>query len=310
MRIVLVGAPGAGKGTQAKRLVEKYGVPQVSTGDLLRAAVRDGTPLGQAARAAMDAGRLVDDSIVLGMIRERLAQPDAAGGFILDGYPRNTAQADALGGVLRELGQPLEAVVLMNVDRDLLFKRLTGRRSCRQCGRIFNIYFSPPGTPPACTTCNDAPELEHRKDDREDVIGPRLDTYEKQTAPLVDYYSARGLLQAVDADGDVDQVFARLEAAIAAGRNAQRPARKATRKTARTTTSKTTRKAVKKTARKVAGKVVRKKTPKSVPKAGRTAARKPARRAKPKTGAASKAKRKRVTRATIARGPRRRRPGR
>lgn len=318
MRIVLVGAPGAGKGTQAKRLVEKYGVPQVSTGDLLRAAVRDGTPLGQAARAAMDAGRLVDDSIVLGMIRERLARPDAAGGFILDGYPRNTAQADALDGVLRELGQPLEAVVLMNVNRDLLFKRLTGRRSCRQCGRIFNIYFSPPGTPPACTTCNDAPELEHRKDDREDVIGPRLDTYEKQTAPLVDYYSARGLLQAVEADGDVDQVFARLEAAIAAGRKAQRPAKQATRKTARKTTSKTTpkavrktaSKAVKKTARKAAGKVVRKKTRKSVPKAGRTTARKPARRAKPKTGTASKAKRKRVTRATIARGPRRRRPGR
>lgn len=301
MRIVLVGAPGAGKGTQAKRLVDKYGVPQVSTGDLLRAAVRDGTPLGLAAKAAMDAGRLVDDSIVLGMIRERLAQPDAAGGFILDGYPRNTAQADALDGVLRELGQPLEAVVLLNVNRDLLFKRLTGRRSCRLCGRIFNIYFSSPGTPPACTTCNDAPELEHRKDDREEVIGPRLDTYEKQTAPLVDYYSARGLLQAVDADGDVDHVFARLEAAIAAGRKAQRPAKKAIRKTVSKTAGKTVTKTARKKVGKAAGAAVRKKKASFALKAGRTAVR----RAKPKTGSGSKAKRKRVTRATIARGPRR-----
>jgi len=214
MRIVLVGAPGAGKGTQAKRLVEKYGVPQVSTGDLLREAVRQGTPLGLAAKAAMDAGKLVDDSIVLGIIRDRLAQPDAQRGFILDGYPRNTAQADALAGVLGDLGKPLEAVVLMDVDRNMLFKRLTGRRSCKACGRIFNIYFSPPGTPPHCATCNDKPELEHRKDDHEDVIGSRLDTYERQTAPLIDYYGARGLLKRIDGDGDVDAVFARLEVAL------------------------------------------------------------------------------------------------
>lgn len=219
MRIVLVGAPGAGKGTQAKKLVEAHGVPQVSTGDLLRAAVRDGTQLGLAAKATMDAGKLVDDATVLGIIRERLAQPDAANGFILDGYPRNTAQADALDVVLAEIGQPLEGVILMDVDRDLLFKRLTGRRSCKQCGRIFNIYFSPPGTPPACVPCGDAPELEHRKDDQEAVIGPRLDTYEKQTAPLVEYYSKRGLLEKVDADGEIDDVYARLETAIERARS-------------------------------------------------------------------------------------------
>jgi adenylate kinase len=214
MRIVLVGAPGAGKGTQAKRLVDKYGVPQVSTGDLLREHLRQGTELGKLAKAAMDAGQLVSDDIVLGIIRDRLAQPDARKGFILDGYPRNAAQADSLDGVLRDLGQPLEAVVLMEVDRSLLFKRLTGRRSCTKCGRIFNIYFQPANTPEHEATCGTDYVLDHRKDDHESVIGNRLDAYEKQTAPLVDHYGARGLLRRVDADGPLEVVGARLEAAI------------------------------------------------------------------------------------------------
>jgi adenylate kinase len=214
MKIVLVGAPGAGKGTQAKRLVAKYGVPQVSTGDLLREAVANGTPLGKQAKAAMDAGKLVDDAIVLGIIEERLAARDAHQGFILDGYPRNTAQAEALNAVLARLGMPLEAVVLVNVDNDLLFKRLTGRRSCSVCGRIFNIYFSPPSTLPYCPECHEKVELTQRPDDREEVISKRLAVYEEQTRPLVAYYRARGLLREVDGEGDVDTVFARLEAAL------------------------------------------------------------------------------------------------
>ncbi|MGD9884389.1 MAG: adenylate kinase family protein, partial [Reyranella sp.] len=136
MRLVLLGAPGSGKGTQSQKLVAKYGVPQISTGDLLREAVRNGTEYGLKAKAAMDAGGLVDDSIVLGIIRERLARPDADRGFILDGFPRNTAQADALGRLLAEIGKPLQAVVLMQVDTGALFKRLTGRRTCKTCGAV------------------------------------------------------------------------------------------------------------------------------------------------------------------------------
>lgn len=214
MKIVLVGAPGAGKGTQAKRLVAKYGVPQVSTGDLLREAVANGTELGRRAKAAMDAGKLVDDSIVLGIIEERLAAPDARKGYILDGYPRNTAQADALNAVLARLGLPLEAVVLVNVDQELLFKRLTGRRSCPVCGRIYNVYFSPPATLPFCPESHARAELTQRPDDREEVIGKRLSVYEEQTRPLVAYYRERGLLREVDGEGDVEVVFARLEAAL------------------------------------------------------------------------------------------------
>src|SRR5580704_15599471 len=142
MRIVLLGAPGSGKGTQSQRLVKAYGIPQISTGDLLREAVANGTELGRRAKAAMDAGRLVDDATVLGMIRERLSKADAAKGFILDGFPRNIAQAEALEKMLGEVGKPLEAVVLMNIDIGILFKRLTGRRICQDCGRVFNVNTS------------------------------------------------------------------------------------------------------------------------------------------------------------------------
>ncbi len=194
MRIVLLGAPGSGKGTQSQRLVEAYGVPQVSTGDLLREAVAKGTPLGLKAKAAMDQGQLVDDAIVLGMIRERLSRADAAGGFILDGFPRNIAQAAALQKLLAEIKQPLEAVVLMNLDLGVLFKRLTGRRICEDCGRVFNVLTSPPGTPPHCERCGDKPRLLQRPDDREEVIGKRLEVYEAQTKPLISHYRENGLL--------------------------------------------------------------------------------------------------------------------
>lgn len=213
MRLVLLGAPGSGKGTQAQRLVQKYGIPQVSTGDLLRDAVARKTSLGLEAKAAMDAGKLVADDIVLALLHERLGRPDAARGFILDGYPRNVAQADALSQLLARIGQPLDAVVLMDVDTGVLFRRLTGRRTCRRCARVFNIYTNPPGETPDCV--GDQPhDLFQRDDDNEKTIGNRLEVYEKQTQPLVAYYRKRRLLKVVNAEGELDAVFARLEAVL------------------------------------------------------------------------------------------------
>ena len=214
MRIVLLGAPGSGKGTQSQRLVQAHGVPQISTGDLLRDEKARGTPLGLQAKAAMDAGRLVDDALVLAMLRARLARADAANGFILDGYPRNIAQAVSLQSLLVEIGQPLQRVILLNLDLGLLFRRLTGRRVCRDCQRVFNIHTAPPGTPPPCVQCGDMPNLEQRPDDAENVIGKRLEVYDAQTRPLVSHYESAGLLRIVDGDADVQTVFDRLQAAI------------------------------------------------------------------------------------------------
>ncbi len=214
MRIVFLGAPGSGKGTQSQRLVERHGIPQVSTGDLLRAHVRDGTELGRRAKAVMDAGKLVDDATILGMVRDRLAQPDAARGFILDGFPRTIPQADGLGDLLARLGCPLDAVILFNVDPVKLVRRISGRRSCQDCGRVFNIHTAPPGTPPHCGQCNDQPRLVQRPDDNEATVAQRLAVYEAQTRPLVDYYRARGLLREIDADAELDDVTARLEALL------------------------------------------------------------------------------------------------
>jgi len=213
----LLGAPGSGKGTQSQRLVETYGIPQVSTGDLLRDAVARRTALGLQAKVAMDAGKLVEDGIVLNMIRERLMRRDAAKGFILDGFPRNIAQARALSALLDEMGQPLDAVILMQVDTHVLLKRLSGRRICEQCGRVFNIHTAPPGSPPHCDRCGDKPRLVQRPDDREDVIARRLEVYAAQTEPLIEHYRAAGLLRVIDADGPVDQVFAALKSAIGTG---------------------------------------------------------------------------------------------
>ena len=216
MRIVLLGAPGSGKGTQSQLLVKAYGVPQISTGDLLREAVASGTELGRRAKAAIDAGTLVDDSIVLGMIRERLDKSDAANGFILDGFPRNLAQAAALAELLSRLGKPLHAVILLNLDLGVLFKRLTGRRICQDCGRVFNVLTAPPGTVPHCEKCGDSPRLIQRPDDREEVIGKRLEVYEAQTKPLIQHYRENGLLRLIDADAPQETVFASLQQAIAA----------------------------------------------------------------------------------------------
>jgi adenylate kinase len=216
MRIVLMGAPGSGKGTQSQLLVAAHGVPQISTGDLLREAVSRKTELGQKAKAAMDTGKLVDDSIVLGMIRERLAQPDAAKGFILDGFPRNIAQAEALTQLLAELRQPLEAVVLLNVDLSILFKRLTGRRVCEGCGRVFNIYTAPADSALHRDKCGGKHRLILRPDDREEVIGKRLEVFEAQTKPLIKHYQDAGLLRVVDADASVDTVFKGIQHAVGA----------------------------------------------------------------------------------------------
>jgi adenylate kinase len=214
MRIVLLGAPGSGKGTQAQRLVELQRIPQISTGDLLRAAVANGTTYGLQAKAAMNAGQLVADEIVVGIIRERLAEPDAAAGFILDGFPRNIAQAETLSSMLGEIGQPLDAVVQFDVDYALLSRRISGRRTCADCGRVFNIHTAPPGTEPHCTRCNDHPRLVQRPDDNENTVARRLEVYDAQTRPLVDYYSSRGLLRTINADAPVDTVTSELLAVL------------------------------------------------------------------------------------------------
>ncbi|MDP8985924.1 MAG: adenylate kinase [Pseudomonadota bacterium] len=222
MRIVLLGAPGSGKGTQSQLLVRRYGVPQVSTGDLLREAVAAGTALGLRAKSAMDAGKLVDDATVLGMIGERLGRPDAAAGFILDGFPRNIAQADALEKMLADLGKPLEAVVLLNLDLGILLKRLTGRRICQDCGQVYNVFTSPPDTAAHVQKYGHVPRLIQRPDDKEEVIGKRLEVYDAQTKPLVDYYSRIGLLRVVDADADMDTVFKSIQDAVAGAGNSAR----------------------------------------------------------------------------------------
>jgi len=212
MRIVMLGAPGSGKGTQAKSLETEYGFPQVSTGDLLRKAVAEGTPLGRRAKAIMDLGELVSDAIVLGMIKERIAQSDAVDGFILDGYPRNRVQAEDLERVLHELGLTLDAAVLMKVSPDMLMKRLTGRRTCSKTGRLLNIYFSPREEIDACLRAGG--ELKQRDDDKEETIRNRLQVYGRETAPLIEYYSQRKLLRTVAAEGPVADVYRRLTSAL------------------------------------------------------------------------------------------------
>jgi adenylate kinase len=215
MRIVFLGAPGSGKGTQAQRLMAEFKLPQISTGDLLREAVKAGTVLGKRARAAMDAGELVTDDIVLGIIAERLAQSDCAHGFILDGFPRNLSQARELEPVLQKIGQSLDAAVLLNVDLDILMKRLTGRRTCSKTGKLLNIYFSPQAEIDACLAAGG--ELVQRADDNEATIANRLKVYREQTEPLIDYYSRSGLLKTIGGEGDMQDVYARLTSALGLG---------------------------------------------------------------------------------------------
>ena len=242
MRIVLLGAPGSGKGTQAKLLVEKYKIPQFSTGDLLRAAVAAGTELGKKAKAAMDAGQLVADDVVLGMIQERLATPDAKGGFILDGFPRNIPQAQALDAMLARVGQPLQLALLVDVDIEVLMKRLTGRRTCGTCGAIYNVYYTPSKVPGKCDKCGGT--LQHRSDDNETTVRNRLKVYEEQTAPLVSYYKAQGKLRTARGVGSISDIFKAISdiieaqmrplAAVGVGMSAAKPAAPAKASSAKT----------------------------------------------------------------------------
>ena len=214
MRIVFLGAPGSGKGTQAQRLTQDYGIPQVSTGDLLRAARKAGTPLGLKAQAAMDSGGLVSDDIVLELLRERLAQPDAQRGFILDGYPRNVAQAQALDRLLGEMSVHLDRVLLFDVPSDELVRRISGRRTCRKCNKVFNVFSSPPAPGERCASGGEH-DLEQRPDDKEATVVTRLQVYDDQTKPLTKFYGDRGLLRRIDATGELDAVTRRLRDALA-----------------------------------------------------------------------------------------------
>jgi adenylate kinase len=213
-RVVFLGPPGAGKGTQARRLSAAWGVPQVATGDMLREAVAAGTPLGREARRHMDAGALVPDDVVIGLVAERLGQSDAKDGFVLDGFPRTAPQAEALDRMLAERGTPLERVVFFDVDRAELLRRLTGRRVCPRCGSTFHVVSAPPRTPGRCDQCG--AELVQREDDAEAAVARRLDVYASQTAPLLAYYRERGLLAEVGGAGDVERVSADIRRAVAA----------------------------------------------------------------------------------------------
>ncbi|MCH8307527.1 MAG: adenylate kinase [Proteobacteria bacterium] len=214
MRIVLLGAPGSGKGTQARKLMADRNIPQISTGDMLRAAVAAGTSFGQQAKKIMEAGELVPDDIMLGIVSERLAEDDAADGFILDGFPRTEKQALDLDDLLDRRGQPLDSVVLMDVDFDILMKRLTGRRTCSLTGKLLNIYFSPQEELDACIDAGG--ELIQRDDDNEETISNRLEVYRSQTEALVEFYGATNKLKVVDAASSIDKVYERILKALAA----------------------------------------------------------------------------------------------
>lgn len=204
MKTIFLGPPGSGKGTQAKMISERLGIPQISTGDMLRAAVSEGTPMGLKAKALMEQGALVSDDVVVGIVRERLAKTDCEKGFILDGFPRTVAQADALGATLEELGKKLDAVVSLVVDSEAVVERIAGRRTCRDCGKMYHVRFDPPRTEGRCDSCGG--ELYLRDDDCEETIRKRLEVYQEQTAPLIAYYRSRGLLSEVDGMQDIHEV--------------------------------------------------------------------------------------------------------
>jgi adenylate kinase len=212
MRLILLGPPGAGKGTQAARLVEKYSIPQISTGDMLRAALKAGTELGKEAKTYMDAGKLVPDSVVIGLIEERIAKDDCAKGFMLDGFPRTVAQADALAGVMKKMELTIDHVVSIDVANEELVGRLTGRRTCRACGAGFHAKFDPPSKEGVCDKCDG--ELYQRADDSEDTIRNRLKVYAEQTEPLISYYTTAGLIRPVEGSGSIDQIFGRVKAVL------------------------------------------------------------------------------------------------
>jgi len=208
MNILFMGPPGAGKGTQAERIVAEFGIPHISTGDAFRLAMKEGTPLGLKAKEYVDQGLLVPDDVTNGIVRERLQQDDCKNGFLLDGYPRTPAQAEALDGMLKETGRRIDHVISLVVDRDMLLKRLTGRRICKSCGATFHVLFNPPKQEGVCSKCGG--ELHQRSDDTEEKVGTRLDEYLSKTEPLLRYYRDQGLLREVNGEQEIDAVTAQI----------------------------------------------------------------------------------------------------
>lgn len=211
MRIVLLGGPGSGKGTQAKKLTDTLRVPQISTGDIFRAAVKEGTPMGLKAKGYMDQGELVPDDVVIGVVEERLTKPDLDKGYMLDGFPRTVGQAEALDKILAGQSKGIDHVVLVDVPDEELVKRLAGRRTCKnsECGRMYHVMFNPPKKEGICDACGS--ELYQRADDSEATIRERLGVYNSQTAPLIDYYHRKGLLRKVEGVGPIDEIFASIQ---------------------------------------------------------------------------------------------------
>lgn len=214
MRLILLGPPGAGKGTQAQRLAERHGTVQLSTGDMLRAAVAAETPVGLKAKSIMEAGRLVPDEVVVGIISDRLDEPDVKAGFVLDGFPRTLPQADALERLLEDKGLPLDAVVLLTVDDEALIERVSGRFICANCGELYHDTYRPTAQSGVCDRCGST-EFKRRPDDNPETMRTRLGAYYKETAPLVGYYYAKGLLRTVDGMAEVDEVTQSVEGALA-----------------------------------------------------------------------------------------------
>ena len=217
MNIILLGAPGAGKGTQGKNLSEMFKIPQISTGDILRANVRSKTPLGQKVKEYMDKGMLVPDELVVSMVVDRIQSPDCSGGFIFDGFPRNIPQAKSLESTLNGMGRIIDGVIGIVVDRKELVRRLSGRRVCQKCGASYHVIFNPPVNIGMCDKCGS--EIYQREDDKEETIEARLNVYEQETAPLIGYYANRNLYSAVDGIGGVDQITKAINEAIDKGSN-------------------------------------------------------------------------------------------
>jgi len=214
VRVVLVGPPGAGKGTQAEFIADRFSIPKISTGDIFRANVAGGTKLGVLAKKYMDAGDLVPDEVTVAMVRDRLGEPDAAGGFLLDGFPRNVAQAYELDSALGDLGSSLDVVLELQVDNEEVVRRLSGRRTCRKCGHIWHVEYDPTKAEGVCDRCGG--ELYQRDDDQAETVRHRLDVYAEQTSPLIDFYGKRGQLVVVDAIGAVEDVTERAITALTA----------------------------------------------------------------------------------------------
>jgi adenylate kinase len=215
VRLAFLGPPGAGKGTQARELSRQWGVPHIATGDMLREAVTAGTPLGREAKGYMDRGELVPDSVIVAMVGQRLAEPDAARGYVLDGFPRTVPQAEALGQLLKDVGQALDLVVYFDVPEAEILRRMTGRRVCRACGETFHVAFAPPERDGVCDRCQG--ELYHRDDDSEATVRRRLEVYARQTEPLLAFYRERGLLAAIEGEGAIDEIRASLHRVIDEG---------------------------------------------------------------------------------------------